>query len=311
MADDFPVGDEVLSAFADLPTGGGAAERLRPVLRARAESATGDPVLAGLVAQQVLVDLASRTATDFETPSDLAGWLGIRVSQTAALFSGMLAAPASSEATPPPVRSGAVLGGLALAWRRRVRLPAVVAATGIASLAAASAAVVLTTTQFTPPPPTPAPNYPISAPTQLSPHLVPTPTPTPPATSPARPAPTPTPAHTPAPAAAPAVAAVASRPPATPTPPPPPKPPAPSPPTSTPPTPTPTPPQGCGRSRDEDDGHPPGGCPERGGGCRHRDHQQDHHQDHDAQGHGDDAVPTPPVPRPSAASGSDADRSGH
>ncbi|MGC8474628.1 MAG: hypothetical protein ACP5PW_09530, partial [Candidatus Dormibacteria bacterium] len=110
LADDFGVGEEVKAAFAQLASGD--LEVLRPLLRERSQAAVGDAVLAGLVAQQVLLDLSARTALDFATPADLAAWLAIRVPQTAALFLGAVA-PLSSPPAPAPS------GGLRLPPRSR------------------------------------------------------------------------------------------------------------------------------------------------------------------------------------------------
>ncbi len=64
---------------------------LRPWLESRAAEAVADSTLAALVAQQVLVDLGSRVASDFPSTSALEQWLGIRTVQTVGLFTGYTA----------------------------------------------------------------------------------------------------------------------------------------------------------------------------------------------------------------------------
>ncbi len=281
LADDFGVGDEVKEAFAQL--GSGDLEVLRPLLRERAAAQVGDAVLAGLVAQQVLLDLSARTLLDFATPADMAAWLAIRVPQTASLFLGALA-PLS--ATPMPAPSGSLRSAWSRVWAAAVTLPTLAAATAMASIGSASAAVLLTATIASSPAALgPAPSLGSSAPVASSPRVLPAPTPqavptprgvptTPPAAS----------ASLPAPLAPVSVSSSkpAASPPTTPSSPPPP-PPSP-PPTSTPP-PSPTPSPGCGSQdqgppgcpcpggHDHGEGGPPGcHCPVDGDGCHHHHH---------------------------------------
>ncbi|MGA9774768.1 MAG: hypothetical protein WBU92_02490, partial [Candidatus Dormiibacterota bacterium] len=246
MADDFGLGDEVLRAFSDLGDSGSGLEGLRPILVARAQAVVGDATLAGLVAQQVLVDLAARSPVDFQSASEMGAWLAIRVAQTAALFAGMLAPPIGSGPTSVPLRRASLLGAAGVSWRRLVRVPTVVALTGLASLAAASAAVALTlTTPFVATRLAPDGTFPISAPTGLAPHLVAPPTPKPTTPSPFRPAPSPSPKAATSPstlvtvAEPPSTAAPTAR---TPAPQPSTPPPSPPPPPSLPPPPSPPPP---------------------------------------------------------------------
>jgi hypothetical protein len=311
LADDFGVGDEVKEAFAQL--GSGDLEVLRPLLRERAQSEVGDVVLAGLVAQQVLLDLSSRTLLDFAAPADLAAWLAIRIPQTAALFLGAVAPLSAPSAPTTP-------GGLRSAWSRiwsaAVALPTLAAATAMASIGSASAAILLTATIASPPATLgPAMSLGTAPPSASSPRVLPVPSP--------RSAPIPRGGPTPAPStSAPVPSTLApvsvsspkstTAPPATPTTPPP-APPSP-PPTATPP-PSPTPSPGCGGQDqgppgcpcpggdDHDGGGPPGcHCPANGDGCHHHHH-------HPPCGQPTAAPPTP-APGQGTASPGNADRPG-
>ena len=242
LADDFGVGDKVEEAFAQL--GSGDLEVLRPLLRERAEAQVGDAVLAGLVAQQVLLDLSARTLLDFASPGDLAAWLAIRIPQTAALFLGALP-PLSAAPTPAP--SGGLRSAWSRVWAAAVTLPTLAAATAMASIGSASAAVLLTATIASSPAALgPAPSLAPPPPAASSPRVLPAPTPQ--AVPAPRSVPTTTPPRSASVPATLAPVSVSSPPPATsphstptsPTPPPP------SPPPTTTPPPAPTPSPGCG-----------------------------------------------------------------
>lgn len=64
---------------------------LRPWLETTAKAAVADYTLAALVAQQVLVDLGSRVASDFPSAQALEQWLGVRTVQTVGMFTGYTA----------------------------------------------------------------------------------------------------------------------------------------------------------------------------------------------------------------------------
>ena len=283
LADDFGVGEEVKAAFAQM--GSGDLEVLRPLLRERALAQVGDEVLAGLIAQEVLVDLASRTMLDFETAADLGAWLAIRVPQTAALFLGALVPIGGA---PPP------LSPRPSAWRKlwtaSATLPSLASAAALASLVSASVAVALTASLASGPA-VQGPSATLSAPPQAanSPRVLPSPTPAP-SSSPgttraASPAPAPVapsravPVSVSRPQPAPAPPATSPSPSPTPTSPPPPTPP----PTSPPPTSTP-PPAPSPACEGRDQGPPPCVCPGRDGrGCH-------------CPGDGDDCHPHPQHP---------------
>lgn len=308
LADDFGVGEEVKGGFAQL--GSGDLEVLRPLLRERALAEVGDVVLAGLVAQQVLLDLSARSPVDFATPADLAAWLAIRVPQTAALFLGAVA-PLPATSLPPP--SGSLRAAWSRMWAAAITLPALAAATAVASLGSASAAVLLTATIASSPAAVgPAPSLGPSPPSASSPRALPVPTP--------RPVPSPSivpkPSHAVSAPGALAPVSISSTEPAISPParPAPPTPTPPPPPTATPP-PAPTPSPGCRGEEegppecpclgdDHDGGRPPGcHCPVNSEGCHH------HHHHHHPCG-----KPTggPPSPDPSqgAAPAGHADRPG-
>lgn len=312
LADDFGVGDEVKAAFAQL--GSGDLEVLRPLLRERSQAAVGDAVLAGLVAQQVLLDLSARTALDFATPADLAAWLAIRVPQTAALFLGAVA-PLSGPPAPPP--SGSLRSAWSRVWAAAVTLPTLAAATAMASIGSASAAILLTATIASSPAALgPAPSLGTAPPPASSPRVLPVPTP--------RSLPTPSSAPSPTPTASPSVPATlapvsvsstkpTASPPARPTPT---TPSTPSPPPTATPPPSPTPSPGCGSQDqgppgcpcpggdDHDGGGPPGcHCPVNGDGCHH------HHHHHPPCGQPTGGPPTPD-PGQTAAPTGNADRPG-
>lgn len=149
------VDDRTLAALADPGGPDLAAEELRPQLEALANLELNDPLMAGLVAQQVVVDFCSRDPTDFAAPGDLAAWLEIRLAQTMALFAGMLGSAAITDAAPaPPLPSRS-------RWRRSRwgllgGIPGLVGATSIASVLAAAGAVAVTVgTTYGPPSPNP------------------------------------------------------------------------------------------------------------------------------------------------------------
>lgn len=138
------VDEGTLAALADPGGPDLAAEELRPQLEQLANLELNDPLMATLVAQQVVVDLCSRGPADFAAPAELASWLEIRLAQTMALFGGMLGDVAVSAGQGPPPRRPA------RPWLRRSRwgilggVPAIVGATSVASVLAAAGAVVVT-----------------------------------------------------------------------------------------------------------------------------------------------------------------------
>lgn len=209
------VDDRTLAALADPGGPDLAAEELRPQLEALANLELDDPLMAGLVAQQVVVDFCSRDPTDFTAPGDLAAWLEIRLAQTMALFAGMLGSAAIADAAPaPPLPSRP-------RWRRSRwgllgGIPGLVGATSIASVLAAAGAVAVTVGS-TYGPSSPNPGLVPVAQSPLAPRAVLTPPPPSPSTptSPARTRKTnPKPSGTPStvPATAPLAAIVPAKP---------------------------------------------------------------------------------------------------
>ncbi|MGA7172078.1 MAG: hypothetical protein WB020_00675, partial [Candidatus Dormiibacterota bacterium] len=100
-----------------------ALESLRPWLTASATQMVHDHQLAALVAQQVLVDLSARTGQAIRSPEELEQWLKVRLTQTAALFTGSAwigtgVAPAISSSIPSALALSA--GWRLAAWTRQL-----------------------------------------------------------------------------------------------------------------------------------------------------------------------------------------------
>lgn len=122
-------------------------EMLRPWLERRAVRAVGDPTMAVLTAQQVIVDFGLATPSDFPSAWAMERWLEIRLAQTAALFTGATA-PAPMVPAPQPPRRAWLLPVLGAPWLGRwgklKPLPWLLAATTSTAVISGLGAIALT-----------------------------------------------------------------------------------------------------------------------------------------------------------------------